>query len=124
MKKQLFILLVLIISSCIGQEKEPVQKLNFTEFKTAVIGKDVQLVDLRTPKEYEEGYIDDAINVDFLQKDSFETNILKFDKNLPIYIYCQAGGRSKRAAAQLKEIGFKEIYDFSGGYKQWSNKQD
>lgn len=85
-----------------------------------VIGKNVQFIDIRTPKEYQEGYIDDAVNISIADKESFLTSVEKLDKEKPIYIYCYSGWRSHRAAKLLETHGFQEIYDFKGGYKEWS----
>ncbi|WP_299249634.1 rhodanese-like domain-containing protein [uncultured Aquimarina sp.] len=87
-----------------------------------VIHKDVQLVDIRTPKEYNAGYIDDAINISIADKEKFILDFQKLDKEKPVYIYCYSGWRSHRAAKLLVTLGFKKIYDFKGGYKAWNEK--
>lgn len=78
----------------------------------------IQLIDVRTPEEYKDGYIKDAININF-KDDDFIDQVSKLDKDKPIYVYCMVGGRSGQSAAQLKEAGFKKVYDFKGGFKQW-----
>ncbi|WP_298541403.1 rhodanese-like domain-containing protein [uncultured Aquimarina sp.] len=85
-----------------------------------VIHKDVQLVDIRTLKEYNAGYIDDAINISVADKEKFILDFQKLDKEKPVYIYCYSGWRSHRAAKLLVTLGFKKIYDFKGGYKAWN----
>ena len=96
--------------------------ISLTDFKEAVIGKDVQLIDIRTPKEYAAGFIDDAVNIPIANKDQFVNQFLKLDKEQPIYIYCYSGIRSHRAANMLVDLGFTKIYDFKGGWKAWSNQ--
>ena len=78
----------------------------------------LQLVDVRTPEETAEGIIEGAQNIDFRDPD-FETYINKLDKNKPIVVYCGAGGRSGKTSELLEELGFKKIYDLTGGYTQW-----
>lgn len=78
----------------------------------------IQLIDVRTPEEYNDGFIKNAKNIN-LKDDDFLDQMSKFDKNKPVYVYCMVGGRSGRAAAQLKDAGFNKIYDFKGGMKEW-----
>jgi len=87
-----------------------------------VIGQPVQLIDIRTSKEYNEGYIDDAIHISIADKEGFIAAFQKLDKEKPVYIYCYSGWRSHRAAKLLVTLGFQQIYDFKGGYKAWSEQ--
>jgi len=126
MKKMvLFVFAVFIMSSCseAQQVDNDVINKNVTvqEFKQLMDKENVQLVDVRTPAEYESGKIGDASNVDFLNA-NFETEISKLDKNLPTLIYCAAGSRSDRAATLMKELGFQEVYNLEGGYNRWPEK--
>ena len=82
-KAQLFIFLISTILSCKSPVKEPVveanetiQILDKTDFKTGIAKQDIQLLDVRTPKEYEEGHIGDAILIDFLA-DDFKDKIFR-----------------------------------------------
>ena len=77
-----------------------------------------QLVDVRTIEEFREGHLNNAQNI-CVTDAGFEENILKLDKDKPIYLYCRSGKRSARAAKMLKDLGFKEIYDMEGGYLNW-----
>ncbi len=78
----------------------------------------VQIIDVRTPEEFQSGYIEGAINLN-IQDDRFSEQILQLDKSKPVMVYCAKGGRSARAAAQLKEAGFQEVYDLPGGMEAW-----
>ncbi|MEY3235971.1 MAG: hypothetical protein RI883_72 [Bacteroidota bacterium] len=89
-----------------------------SEFKTLMQNKESQLIDVRTIGEYDGGHIANAKNIDF-NGANFKTNIAKLDKNKPVLVYCQAGGRSGKAAAMMKEMGFTKVYDLEGGYGNW-----
>jgi len=79
----------------------------------------IALLDIRTPQELaENGSIAGAINLDFYSAD-FESKIKEMDREAPVMLYCRSGGRSGEAAAMLKELGFKEVYDLNGGYNAW-----
>lgn len=80
--------------------------------------KEMQLVDVRTPGEYSEGHLKGALNMD-INGENFAAAVAKLDKNIPVMVYCRSGGRSARAARQLEEMGFKEIYDMDGGITEW-----
>ncbi|WP_299051249.1 rhodanese-like domain-containing protein [uncultured Polaribacter sp.] len=118
-KKTIAIIIFFISFSCYPQKNENVFIIDYKEIKESVIGKEVQLIDLRTDKEYKGGFIDDAVQMNFLDTANFLKQIEKLDKNKPIYIYCHSGGRSSRASKLLSKKGFTKIYDFSGGYKSW-----
>ena len=117
----IIVLLFLVSTSCMRsqQNSNAIAIVDITTIQEKVIGKNVQFVDIRTPKEYGDGYIDDAVNISISDKEKFITLIEKLDKEKPIYIYCYSGWRSHRAAKLLASIGFKEVYDFKGGYKAW-----
>ncbi|WP_299431339.1 rhodanese-like domain-containing protein [uncultured Aquimarina sp.] len=105
--------------SDIIKENDKIIIVDINTIKEKVLHKDVQFVDIRTPKEYHAGYIDDAINIGIADKEKFTAAFQKLDKEKPVYIYCYSGWRSHRAAKLLVTLGFKKIYDFKGGYKVW-----
>jgi len=75
------------------------------------------LLDVRTPEEYKEAHIPNAVllPVDTIDKDA-ETVIP--DRDAVYFVYCRSGNRSATASAQLAEMGYKNIYDL-GGIKDW-----
>lgn len=84
-----------------------------------VIGSQVQFVDVRTHSEYQSGHIDNAVNYNVMDLEKFKKQIQGLDKEIPVYLYCKSGVRSKRASKLMKEEGFLRIYDYSGGYEDW-----
>ena len=93
--------------------------LDKNAFKAAIQQKKVQLVDVRTLREYKGGHIGKAINIDLFQGGSFKQAIEKLDKSKPVYLYCRSGSRSKKAAKKILDMGFEKVYDLKGGYMQW-----
>ena len=79
------------------------------------------ILDVRTPEEVADGYIEGAINIDFRSPD-FQTQIGELDKSVPYMVYCASGGRSGDTATLMKELKFKEVYDLKEGFKGWSAK--
>ena len=121
--KFLFALISTLFFSCKKQDNSLVKILEPEIFNEKVVNNpDVQLIDVRTLEEVNEGYIANAVNVDFYA-DDFKEKLNGFDKTKPVAVYCKKGGRSGKAAKMLTELGFKEIYDLKGGYTNWTDKK-
>ncbi|MFC1938238.1 rhodanese-like domain-containing protein [Chloroflexota bacterium] len=75
---------------------------------------DFAIIDVRTPEEFAEGHVEDAIIIDFYSE-SFRRELDTLDKNKTYLIYCQSGNRSGKALKIMVELGFKEVYNMSGG---------
>ncbi len=97
-----------------------IHRVGLADFKEQ-LSPDVQLVDVRTPQEYEAGYIGHAVNYNINGPD-FKAQVEALDKSKPVLVYCKMGGRSAKAAKVLKELGFSTIYDLEGGYSAWSKE--
>ncbi len=78
-----------------------------------------KVIDVRTPEEFSEGFIEGAVNINFLDTE-FKANIDKLDKEGNYLVYCKSGGRSKKALHLMKDIGFINVYSLTGGIKAWS----
>jgi rhodanese-related sulfurtransferase len=76
------------------------------------------ILDVRTPEEFNEGHIQNAMLINFHDED-FKQQVNKLDKQVPVYIYCASGVRSDKAATILKQEGFKEVYVLEKGLKGW-----
>jgi len=115
-----FTLIILFIFSSISainaQENDRIKVLDAATFKDSTQQQKVQLVDVRTAKEYTAGNLAGSLNIDYYKQDEFKASFKKLDKTKPVYIYCRSGGRSHKAALLLEEMGFTKIYDLKGGY--------
>ena len=116
-----YILIFILFLACQTNKAQTIQIVDKAVIKTQVIGKKVQLIDVRTPEEYAAGNIDNAVNYNIANEDTFLIQIQKLNKNLPVYLYCKAGVRSNKAAKLLEEEGFTKIFDYAGGYSDWIN---
>lgn len=118
---------VLLMASCSESQVEEVvenaghQVVNAENFKEMLAEEGIQLVDVRTPAEYNGGTIGDAVNIDALASD-FATKIAELDKTKKTLIFCKSGGRSGRAGAIMEEMGFATVVDLAGGYSGWPYK--
>ena len=107
------IILILLPISFFSQKK-----INQQEFKDLIIKGNALVIDVRTPAEFSEAHIKNAINIDYFSK-SFSETISKLNKQKTILVYCAAGGRSKSACLDFKKLGFKKVYNLIGGYDDW-----
>ena len=95
------------------------QKLMPADFATKLDAlPNEQLIDVRTPDEYQAGHLPHSTLIDFKGED-FREKITQLDKNKPVMVYCAAGGRSNAAATLLEELGFAEVYELEGGFTRW-----
>lgn len=101
--------------------KGDIKHLDVANFNNAIKGKVGTLVDVRTPKEYNDYHIPGAIMIDY-KNDNFKSEFEKLDKKTPVLIYCRSGGRSGRATKVLEEMGFK-VYNLDRGIKDWKKNK-
>ena len=53
--------------------------------------------------------------------DDFDGQVqAQVNKDAPILLYCQSGGRSSKAAAKLEALGYTRIYHMHDGYGGWA----
>jgi thioredoxin 1 len=98
-----------------------VEKVNAERFKQLVESGEGILLDVRTPEEVNQGYINGASTINFYDED-FESKVNMIQKDKPVYVYCKAGGRSSQAAELMKKNGFKKVYNLEGGITAWNGK--
>jgi len=101
------------------QVETTIEKVNPKEYLKRMNSIKVQLVDIRTHEEFKQGHIENADNMNVLDS-SFIKQITKYQKDIPVYVYCTAGGkRSEDAAKILKENGHN-VVNLEGGIIEWT----
>ena len=121
LKYTLTIILIFGLFSC--KDNDSVLKKQLVspkEMQELLNNEEVQLIDVRTPAEYKDGYVADAININFYDV-TFAQDVAKLDKSKPVYVYCKRGGRSAKAASKLRTMGFIEVFDMKGGFDAWKS---
>jgi rhodanese-related sulfurtransferase len=134
MKKNQFgvvILLLLLISgailigSCTEQAEAPTQLIKdittqeaFNLIQDNQGNSDFIIIDVRTPEEFEDGHIKNAVNIDF-RSENFRSQISDMDRLKKYLIYCRSGNRSRGALDIMTELGFKEVYHLTVGIIGW-----
>lgn len=90
-------------------------------FKTSMdAGVNIVFVDVRTPKEWSEGIVPNAvmINLNDLPK-AQSIAMLPTDQNAIVGVYCKAGHRSALAMTFLNQLGYKNAISMNGGMDAW-----
>jgi rhodanese-related sulfurtransferase len=123
MKIKLMSLLFLFIgfTSCLKNHSDEIQVIDVAKYEKKITEPNIQLIDVRTSEEFSEGHIENAVNIDVTAND-FDAKVASLDKEKPVMVYCKSGGRSAKASARLKELGFKTITDLEGGITNWKSE--
>ena len=90
------------------------------EFQTLIADPSVQLLDVRTQEEFDEGHISGALLVDVNDSAFVENALAVIDRQRPVAVYCRSGRRSARAASMLASQGFK-VTNLGGGVLAWQD---
>ena len=78
----------------------------------------VVVLDVRTPREFAQGRIAGAVNVDYMAENHKEL-FAALDRDATYLVHCRSGGRSTTAFALLHDLGFEKIYHLDGGMLAW-----
>lgn len=108
---------IICITSCKKKQKT-YRTVTVEEFSNEIAGNDIQIVDVRTPEEYQDGNISGSINIDINDNRFAERARELLDTAKTIAIYCRSGRRSKKAADILSKQGYN-IIELDGGFISW-----
>ncbi|MDE6368037.1 MAG: rhodanese-like domain-containing protein, partial [Muribaculaceae bacterium] len=76
-----------------GQNSE-FENMDVNQFAKYIANDNVQTLDVRTPDEFSEGHIKDAININVFDDDFLDEATKELDKSRPVAVYCRSGKRS------------------------------
>jgi len=119
----IYILLILIAATLIYigfnwlQQRKILKTLSEEQFREGY--RKAQLIDVREPNEFEAGHILGARNIPLSQ---LKMRMKELRQDKPVYLYCQNGTRSARAAQMLYRKGYKDLSHLQGGFKKWSGR--
>jgi rhodanese-related sulfurtransferase len=118
MKKKIAVIVsaLLVLTGC---SSSGATDLGATEFQTKTLESGVITLDVRTPGEFMEGHLVNAINID-VENPSFASEIEKLDKTATYAVYCRSGRRSANAVATMKDAGFSSLYNLNAGVQEWA----
>ncbi|MHB8834989.1 MAG: rhodanese-like domain-containing protein [Candidatus Methylomirabilia bacterium] len=82
--------------------------------------KDLLLVDVRSPEEFEGGSLPGATLIPFWD---FAKGRYDLPKDKPILLICAVGGRSLACGQLLASKGYREVYNLKGGLDAWAEQR-
>lgn len=113
--------LAILLTGCTSGTPDGYTQVSSEEAAQMMDENDDEIVlDVRTPEEYAEAHIPQAINVP--NETIGEDAIAELpDKDQLILVYCRSGNRSKQAAQKLADQGYTNIVEF-GGINDWDGE--
>lgn len=121
MNKLLLLLVLNILHLALSAQDLDYKQVKSEEFKQLTEAESGILLDVRTLNEYKNGHLKNAGQLNYYSF-SFKRKLLLLPKDQPIYLYCNTGWRSERAAKILSRNGYKEIYNLEHGIMEWNLK--
>jgi len=123
-------MLIVLIFACNSQksdsgqtEKETVVKNILSDEAKQLLAsdKDIIIIDVRTPQEFNTGHIKGAKNINVADK-NFRPTIESLPRDSSYLVYCLTGARSRYAIKFMKEQDFKSVYHLEHGIVEWTQE--
>ncbi|MDB5078071.1 MAG: Beta-lactamase protein, partial [Chloroflexi bacterium] len=92
----------------------PVREVNMAALEAR--SHETVVLDVREPQEYAHGHIPGAVS---LPQAELASRLAEVPADRPVFVVCQAGSRSRRAAQFLQQVGFTDISSVAGGTGAW-----
>ena len=115
------LLLLFLLTGCTAsnEQENSYRQISMDEAVTMMEEESGYIIlDVRTPEEYRERHIPNAINIPNETIGSEDIQELP-DKDQLILVYCRSGNRSKQASGKLAELGYTNIVEI-GGINDWT----
>ena len=118
-----FLLSMFLLAGCAVQAEpqSAYRQISMDKAATMIQAElDCIILDVRTPEEFWEGHIPNAINIPNEGIGAEEISELP-DKEQLILVYCRSGNRSKQASQKLADLGYTNVVEF-GGIRDWDGE--
>lgn len=81
------------------------------DFVQEKINEGGQLIDVRSPIEFNMGALDGAINMPI---SNFQSLMDDIDNTKPVLLYCRTGARSEAVKNYLVQLGYAQVHNIGG----------
>lgn len=95
------------------------QGVGVAEFASVLTQPGIQIIDVRTPAEFDSGHIAGAVNIP-VQSADFAERIARLDPAGQYAVYCRSGNRSRPAVSAMKDAGISSVYELASGTNGWA----
>jgi rhodanese-related sulfurtransferase len=125
-EKNWLLILVMFLSGAmllwplVQRRLSPIKEIGNLNATHLINQQNAVLLDVRETKEFEGGKLPNALHIPLSQLQSRSAELAKLNTR-PIIVYCARGQRSRTTGAALQQLGFKEIYQLSGGFRAWKD---
>ncbi|MBS0010244.1 MAG: thioredoxin fold domain-containing protein [Bacteroidales bacterium] len=119
MSRFILIILLQIALADISAQQGEITQLSSPELKELVNNNKATLIDVRTRGEYANGHITGAGQLNYYAL-NFKQKLLLLPKDSPLYLYCNTGYRSQKAAEILAKNGYHNVYNLEHGIMEWN----
>lgn len=118
MKRLIITSILLLLTFLPFAQTAKLNQVNPVQFNQLIQKPGGVLLDVRTQNEFKNGHIANAGQLNYYALD-FRKRLLMLPKNEPVYLYCNTGWRSEKAAQILTENGYKNVYNLEHGIMDW-----
>lgn len=88
--------------------------------KLIAASKDLIILDVRTPEEFDHEHIKGAVNLNLFDID-FAKSVGALDQSKSVLIHCASGNRSRKALIALADkVKFPKVYHLTTGFVGWA----
>lgn len=110
----LALLMLLMLGACGNAGYKNVSQ---EEAKKLIDKKEVTVLDVRTPEEFQQGHIPGAT---LIPVQILDGSLGELDKDTAYLVVCRSGNRSVQASDILTNNGFTQVYNMTGGMNTWT----
>lgn len=105
----------------LDEARSQIKQIDIDEARRMMEKPGTVLIDVREPDEWRQGHISNAIGISrgFLEL-RVEEKVP--DHKTPIIVQCASGTRSLLAARTLRELGYDNVYNLTGGFNAWKDR--
>jgi len=117
-KRILFSITFILAAFLVFAQNAKIKEVNPAEFQQLIKKPGSVLLDVRTQSEFKNGHISNSGQLNYYAF-NFRKKLLLLPKDEPIYLYCNTGWRSEKAAKILVENGYNNVYNLEHGIMDW-----
>jgi len=105
----------------LDEARKEIKAVDIDEARRMLDKPGTVLIDVREPDEWRQGHIPQAIGISrgFLEL-RVEEKVP--DHKTPIIVQCASGTRSLLASRSLRELGYENVYNLTGGFNSWKDR--
>ena len=114
----LLLVIAVVVVWAVSGQNAAYKTVNVEAFEELISQRNVQLLDVRTQAEYDEGHLENALLIDVNGESFLADAEAQLQKDKTVAVYCRSGRRSASAAEKLSKDGF-DVVNLDGGITAW-----